>query len=253
MLFLDSILNLFLKTIKMEQIEKEVIFKKFDPQKKKIKLLTHLLVGERQLAVITDEGEIKAILEPGVYKLSFLEPDKSDNDPFHGEIIFFSMQHFVDQRWGTPTPITFEDSSLGSISIRAHGTYTFRLKNPKTFLRKFKTGEEVSSVNNLSGQLRSIILTEFADFLGNSGIEFTEMASNQLYFSQALQKNLTPIFAQFGLFLENILIQSISMLEQNDSNSDAFEELEKLQALLGKGIITKEEFDVKKAKLLSRI
>ena len=59
--------------------------------------------------------------------------DKLFASPFKSDVYFFSTRLQVDQRWGTPQPVTLRDKDFGAIRIRAFGNYSWRVADPKLF------------------------------------------------------------------------------------------------------------------------
>jgi membrane protease subunit (stomatin/prohibitin family) len=53
-----------------------------------------------------------------------------------------------------------------------------------------------------------------SDIFGESGIPFIDMAGNQEEFGRALRAKLEPVFSNFGLGLETLLVQNVSLPEE---------------------------------------
>jgi membrane protease subunit (stomatin/prohibitin family) len=146
--------------------------------------------------------------------------DKGFESPFKSDLYFFSTRDQLDQRWGTPTPIVVRDKEYGSIRLRANGTYSYRIKNPKTFFTKVSGTRDVFTTAELDGQLRSIILTSIASHFGNNTVSFLDMAANQLQFSEILKTAIAPSFEAYGLELQSFFVQSISLPEELQASLD---------------------------------
>ena len=50
--------------------------------------------------------------------------DKLFQSPFKSDVYFFSTRLQVNQRWGTPNPITIRDKEFGAVRLRAFGIYS---------------------------------------------------------------------------------------------------------------------------------
>jgi hypothetical protein len=101
-----------------------------------------LTVRESQMAVFVNEGKVADVFGPGMYKLTtqtmpvltYLKNwDKLFESPFKSDVYFFSTRQQVDQRWGTPQPITIRDKDFGAVRLRAFGNYSYRIADPKLF------------------------------------------------------------------------------------------------------------------------
>ena len=78
--------------------------------------------------------------------------------PFKSDVYFFSTRQQVDQRWGTPQPITIRDKDFGAVRLRAFGNYSYRIADPKLFHTEISGTREIYTVADLDGQLRGLML-----------------------------------------------------------------------------------------------
>jgi membrane protease subunit (stomatin/prohibitin family) len=182
-----------------------------------------LTVRESQMAVFVNEGKIADVFGPGMYKLTtntipiltYLKNwDKLFQSPFKSDVYFFSTRQQVDQKWGTPQPVTIRDKDFGAVRLRAFGNYAFRIADPKLFHTEISGTRDLYTVADLDGQLRGLVLQNISNAIAASGIPFLDLAANQMAFAQALITQLTPEFAKLGLKLENMTVQSVSLPEE---------------------------------------
>jgi membrane protease subunit (stomatin/prohibitin family) len=182
-----------------------------------------LTVRESQMAIFVNEGKIADVFGPGMYKLTtstipvltYLRNwDKLFQSPFKSDVYFFSTRQQVDQKWGTPQPITIRDKDFGAVRLRAFGNYAFRIADPKLFHGEISGTRDLYTVGDLDGQLRGLVLQNISNAIASSGIPFLDLASNQMAFAQALSTQLAPEFAKLGLKLENMTVQSLSLPEE---------------------------------------
>jgi membrane protease subunit (stomatin/prohibitin family) len=52
------------------------------------------------------------------------------------------------------------------------------------------------------------------DLFGESGVSFVDMAGNQDEFGQAMMFKMKPMFAEFGLTLDSLVVQNVSLPEE---------------------------------------
>ena len=182
-----------------------------------------LTVRESQMAVFVNEGKVADVFGPGMYKLTtqtipvltYLKNwDKLFESPFKSDVYFFSTRQQVDQRWGTPQPITIRDKDFGAVRLRAFGNYNYRIADPKLFHTEISGTRALYSASDLDGQLRGMILQHISDAIAQSGIPFLDLAGNQIEFARALSTELTPAFAAVGLKLEGLTVQNLSLPEE---------------------------------------
>lgn len=196
---------------------------------KEIQNGAQLTVRDTQLALFVNEGQIADLFESGRHTLAtsslpvltnLRNWDKAFQSPFKSDLYFFSTREQLDQRWGTANPIVIKDKQFGPLRIRAHGIFSYKLKNPKTFFTKISGTKEVFTTQELEGQLRAAILTQLATFLGKLDASFIDMAANQMEFSNTLKAALVDLFSGYGLSLETFFVQSLSLPEELQGHLD---------------------------------
>ncbi|MEW6465101.1 MAG: SPFH domain-containing protein [Pseudomonadota bacterium] len=182
-----------------------------------------LVVRESQMAVFVNEGQVADVFGPGTYKLNtqtlpiltYLKNwDKLFESPFKSDVYFFSTRQQIDQKWGTPQPVTVRDPDFGAVRLRAFGNYAYRIADPKRFHTEISGTRERYTATDLDGQLRGLVLQHIANAVAGSGIPFLDLAANQILFAQTLAKELATPFEALGLKLEALTVQSISLPEE---------------------------------------
>jgi len=182
-----------------------------------------LTVRDSQMAVFVNEGKVADVFGPGTHKLTtqtlpvltYLKNwDKLFESPFKSDVYFFSTRQQIDQKWGTPQPITIRDKDFGAVRLRAFGNYSFRVADPKLFHTEISGTRDVYGVADLDGQLRGLVMQNISNAIAASGIPFLDLAANQIMFAQALSTQLAPEFSKIGIKLEGLTVQSISLPEE---------------------------------------
>ncbi|OYT92430.1 MAG: hypothetical protein CFE43_08240 [Burkholderiales bacterium PBB3] len=182
-----------------------------------------LVVRESQMAVFVNEGKVADVFGPGTHKLTtqtlpvltYLKNwDKLFESPFKSDVYFFSTRQQIDQKWGTPQPITIRDKDFGAVRIRAFGNYAFRITDPKLFHTEISGTRETYSVSDVDGQLRGLVMQNISTAIAASGIPFLDLAANQMEFAKALSAQLEPEMAKLGLKMESMTVQSVSLPEE---------------------------------------
>jgi membrane protease subunit (stomatin/prohibitin family) len=182
-----------------------------------------LVVRESQMALFVNEGKVADVFGPGTHKLTtqtlplltnLKNWDKLFDSPFKSDVYFFSTRQQIDQKWGTPQPITIRDADFGAVRLRAFGNYSFRVAAPALFHTEISGTRERYTVEDVDGQLRGLVLQNISNAIAASGVAFLDLAANQLSFAQALTKQLAPEFEKIGLKLEGMTVQSVSLPEE---------------------------------------
>jgi len=182
-----------------------------------------LTVRDSQVALFVNEGTVADVFAPGMYKLTtqtlpvltYLKNwDKLFESPFKSDLYFFSTRTQLDQKWGTPNPITIRDKEFGIVRLRAFGIYSYHLTDAKTFYQKISGTRDTYTREELEGQLRNTMVAGLTDLFGESGVPFIDMAANQDEFGKAMFAKMAPTFADFGLTLDSLVVQNVSLPEE---------------------------------------
>ena len=182
-----------------------------------------LVVRESQMALFVNEGRIADLFGPGTYRLgtqtlplltNLQNWDKLFESPFKSDVYFFSTREQLDQKWGTPQPVTVRDAEFGAVRLRAFGNFSFRIADPKAFHAGISGTRERYGVADLDGQLRGLVLQNISQAIASSGIPFLDLAANQQRFAEALSQQLGPEFARLGLQIQTFTVQNLSLPEE---------------------------------------
>ena len=228
----------FLKKLKGELIDiiefidnsNNTIVHRFDRYQNEIKNNAKLIVRQGQQAILVNEGEIADIYNPGTHTLStenmpILSTLKGwkygFNSPFKAEVYFVSTKNFIDQRWGTKNPIILNDNRFGMIEIRAYGTYNYKIENAKKFIEEIVGTNGSFTTDDISEQLRSVIVTRFTDAAGEANFPIETYAANLNELSEAIFGFMKDDFLFYGIDVSRFLIENVSMPE--DIKKEIFE------------------------------
>jgi membrane protease subunit (stomatin/prohibitin family) len=223
MALMDFIRKQFIDIIQWTEDSDGTLAWRFPMADMEIQNGAQLVVRESQLALFVNEGKVADVFGPGTHKLTtqtlpvltYLKNwDKLFESPFKSDVYFFSTRQQVNQKWGTPQPITIRDADFGAVRLRAFGNYSFRVADPKLFHTEISGTRERYETTDLDGQLRGLVLQNISNAVAGSGIAFLDLAANQLTFAQALTNQLAPEFEKLGLKLEGMTVQNVSLPEE---------------------------------------
>jgi membrane protease subunit (stomatin/prohibitin family) len=223
MALMDFVRKQFIDIIQWTEEGDGTLAWRFPMRDMEIQYGASLTVRDSQMAVFVNEGKIADVFGPGMYKLTtqtipvltYLRNwDKLFESPFKSDVYFFSTRQQVDQRWGTPQPITIRDKDFGAVRLRAFGNYNYRVADPKLFHTQISGTRDVYTVSDLDGQLRGVILQHISDAIAESAIPFLDLAANQIEFARALATATGPAFDAIGLKLEGMTVQNVSLPEE---------------------------------------
>jgi Putative virion core protein (lumpy skin disease virus) len=204
----DKLLGEFIDVIQWTDDSNDTLVYRFERHGNEIKFGAKLTVREGQVAVFVNEGQLADTFQPGMYELktnnlpilSTLQAwQHGFQSPFKAEIYFFSTRRFTDLKWGTQNPVMLRDPEFGPIRLRAFGSYAIRVKDAPTFLREIVGTDGRFTTDEITNQLRNMVVSRFANILGQSKIPALDLAGNYDQLGQFLQQRIAPEFEAVGL------------------------------------------------------
>jgi membrane protease subunit (stomatin/prohibitin family) len=216
----DKIRGEFIDIIQWLDSSNDTLVYRFERYNSQIKYGAQLTVREGQAAVFVNEGKIADTFTPGMYTLetknlpilATLQGWKYGlNSPFLADVYFCSTRQFTDLKWGTMNPIILRDPEFGPVRLRAFGTYAIRTKNPAVIIRQIVGTDGHFTLDEITNQLRDLIVSRFADILGQSKIPVLDLAANYAELGKFLTQNIGPEFESYGIELTKMLVENISL------------------------------------------
>ena len=213
----------FIDVIEWQEPGDGILAWRFPMQDNEIQNGARLTVRESQAALFVNEGRAADAFGPGLYTLNthtlplltnLMNWDKLFQSPFKSDVYFFSTRLQVDQRWGTPQPVTLRDKDFGAIRVRAFGNYSWRVADPKLFQQQVSGTRGTYTVDEIDGQLRGLMLQHLSDAVAQSGIPFLDLAANQVEFATQIKTAVAPAFANLGLALDAVTVQNVSLPDE---------------------------------------
>lgn len=216
----DKLFGEFVDIVEWIDTSNDTLIYRFERYQNELKNGAKLVVRESQRAVFIEQGKIADVFEPGTYSLntenlpilSTLRGWKHGfNSPFKAEVYFVSTKQFTNLKWGTKNPITLRDPEFGPCRVRAFGNYCIRVIDPISFIKEVAGTDGHFTADEISHQLRNLIITFFSDAIGESNIPVLDLAANYHELGQLITAPLDVKFQHYGLNLTEFLIENISL------------------------------------------
>ena len=251
----------WLDLIKCENMDMETLMVKQTTKSGQISKGSRILVAPGQVAVIYDSGSVvDATAEEGVYTF-----DQSSSPSFFGgqfgpvfkemwqrftyggtpakeqAVFFFSIKEILDNKFGTATPIPFQDWSHAipnqmtnslqpmRVNVRCYGKYTFKLDDVAAFMRIHAGTANVVKKNDITEQMRSEVMAAFQNVLNEMGnsqhrVPVLELPSFTDEIKGVMDEKVfdAPIRAR-GVKLIGFAIESVSLDEESQAKIDRYE------------------------------
>ena len=220
-----------------------------------------IVVAPGQCAIIIDNGKvIDATAEEGTYTfdtsstpsffvdgIKAITKESLERLTYGGEIskqqavYFFNIKEIVDNKFGTPAPIPFQDWShpipnqmTGTliplrVEVKCFGKYTFKIENPAVFMNEISGVSNVYRKTELTEQIRSEVISAFQNVLNELGnsqhkVPVLELPSQTDEIKEIMDKNIfdEPIRRR-GISLVGFAVESVTLDEESEKKIDQYE------------------------------
>ena len=216
----DFLSGEFIDVIHWTDNSRDTMVWRFEREGHEIKYGAKLTVREGQSAVFVHEGQLADVFTPGLYMLetnnmpiltTLNHWDHGFRSPFKSEVYYVNTTRFNDLKWGTKNPIMCRDPEYGPVRLRAFGTYSVRVTAPAKFLVEIVGTDGEFTMDEISYQIRNIIVQAFSRLIAGSGIPVLDMAANTGELGKALADKISEQIAEYGLSLPELYIENISL------------------------------------------
>jgi membrane protease subunit (stomatin/prohibitin family) len=217
---LDFLTGEFIDVIHWVDDTRDTMVWRFEREGHEIKYGAKLTVREGQAAVFVHEGQLADVFTPGLYMLetnnmpimtTLQHWDHGFKSPFKSEIYFVNTTRFQNLKWGTKNPVMLRDPEFGPTRLRAYGTYTVRVTDPAKFLTEIVGTDGEFTMDEISNQIRNIIVQSFSRIIAGSGIPVLDMAANTADLGKLVAAEISGVVADYGLTIPEFYIENISL------------------------------------------
>ncbi|TMM51841.1 SPFH domain-containing protein [Sulfitobacter sabulilitoris] len=216
----DFLSGEFIDVIHWTDDTRDTMVWRFEREGHEIKYGAKLTVREGQAAVFVHEGQLADVFTPGLYMLetnnmpvmtTLQHWDHGFKSPFKSEVYFVNTTRFNDLKWGTKNPIIVRDPEFGPVRLRAFGTYSIRVSDPAKFLREIVGTDGEFTMDEISFQIRNILVQEVSRTLARANIPVLDMAANTRELGKLIGGEIAGQLADYGLSMPELYIENISL------------------------------------------
>src|SRR5512133_344677 len=210
----------FLEMIEwFDESGKEIVHRIPETGSGDIKFGAQLTVRESQNAVLFYNGKACGAFGAGRHTLKtaniplltkILSLPWGLTSPLRAEVYFTNMKVFPNLTWGTRDPVAFRDKELGLIRLRAFGIFNIRIIQPLLFINSLVGTQGIYTTEACAEYLNRVIVSRFNDFMGEKIDTIFDLPARYSELSAGLRQLLENDFAQFGLGLADLYINSIT-------------------------------------------
>lgn len=249
------------EAIRCENMTNEILMEKQTTPTGVITNKSTIIVAPGQCAIIYDNGRvIDATAEEGIYTF-----DTSSSPSFFAgqfgavfkemwqrftydgasakqqAVFFFNIKEIVDNKFGTVSPIPFQDWSHPipnqmtntitplRVQIKCFGTYTFYIENPALFMSKIAGTAQTYKKQQLTEQLRSEVMAVFQNVVNELGdskhkVPVLEMPSQTDEIRQMMDEQVfDEPMRQRGIKINCFAVESVTLDEESKQKIDDYE------------------------------
>jgi len=225
----EAALNQFIEVIEWLDASQDTLVYRFPVAGQEIKNGAQLIVRESQAAVFVFEGQVADVFTPGKYEidggntpiLSKLGAWKYGfNSPFKSEVYFVNTKQFTDMKWGTSNPVMLRDADFGIVRLRAFGAYSLRVADPSEFIKQIAGTNAHFQTEDIDGQLKRAIVTEFSDSLGELKIPALDLAAQYKEIGEKIRGMINEDFKTYGLEVTKFYVENVSLPPEVEAAMD---------------------------------
>lgn len=199
---------------------------------------TQLIVHETQEAVLFLNGQALDSFGPGRHTLEtqntpllngLINRTTGGDTPFHCEVYFINKTEQMAIRWGTDSQVQFlEPTYHFPLSLGASGEMSLRVQDARRLLIRLVGTEPALDRQALTSCFRAFLIarvkTYIAQFMQSNTVSIFELDAHMLEFSKALQQQLTPDFAEYGVSLAQFMVTNLARPD-GEAQYEKFKEL----------------------------
>lgn len=225
----EAAMNQFIEVIEWLDSSQDTLVYRFPVYNQEIKNGAQLIVRESQAAVFVFEGQVADVFTPGRYTidggntpiLSKLGAWKYGfNSPMKSEVYFVNTKQFTDMKWGTSNPIMLRDADFGIVRLRAFGAYSLRVADPAGFIKEIAGTNAHFQTEDIDGQLKRAIVSEFSDAVGEMKIPALDLAAQYKEIGEAIRAKINGDFNSWGLEVTKFYVENISLPPEVEAAMD---------------------------------
>lgn len=184
-----------------------------------VRMGSQLVVRESQVCIFYRGGQALDTFGPGRHTLAtanlpllgaLVKLPFGGETPFKAECFFVNLKTFINKKWGTKEPITFRDSVLKVVRLRAFGIMSYKISDPQLFLNKVVGTAGTYNTSQVNDFIRNMVVGRLTDVLGENLKTLLDLAAMYDEIGIATKARISEDFAKYGFELEDLVINAIT-------------------------------------------
>ena len=198
----------------------KLLVSKFARKGDEIKQGARLVVRNGQAAVFVHRGIIADVFGPGNYKLNtgnlpllsaLAALPTLFNSAIKSDLYFINTTQYINNRWGTKSPIIKRDPEMGIVRITSFGTFSFKVNNPEIFMTEMFGARSLNMTQDIVEYLTSFVGESIAQCLGESEQSIIDLATHYRQLSSMITPYVNEKANALGFEVTSATIENIGL------------------------------------------
>ena len=218
MTLLDGFQRQLRSVIQWTNPSPDVLLSQWTENGDEIKNASKLIVGPGQGCIFVYKGKVQSIIEKEcsinlkTQNIPFWTTISKFMQFFDSEnkvaIYFYKKNKILNQKWGTSSPIKYEDPKYNfPISLKAYGNYSYQINDPKSFFVNIVGGQSDFYVDDFRQVMSSRIIHPISDYLAENKYSYADIDANREEITTGLFGKLTAAFHKLGFDITDFRIE----------------------------------------------
>ena len=114
----------------------------------------------------------------------------------------------------TQNPIALRDKEFGMVRLRGYGVYSYRVIDPKVFMKEMFGTNAVYTTADVAEHIRPMVIRSLTDAIAESKISALDLATNYNELGEMVVSTSEKEFEHFVLKLEKFVVENLSLPEE---------------------------------------
>ena len=202
----------------------ESLFHQWSENGDEIKNASRLIVNPGQGCIFVYEGQIRSVIEqPCLVELAtanipFWTTIQKSMQAFASEhkvgIYFYRKTKVLNQKWGTLSPIKYEDPKYGiPVAVKAFGNYSYQIAEPRDFFVNVVGGQHDFSTEHFRSIMSERLVQSITDHIAEQHFSYVQIDAQREELAHGMAGKLSADFAGLGFAITDFRIEGTSFDE----------------------------------------
>ncbi|MDB5050566.1 MAG: hypothetical protein JWO30_3637 [Fibrobacteres bacterium] len=214
----DPIRRQLRSVIEWENPGEDELFRRWSEDGDEIKNASKLIANPGQGCIFVYEGKIRNVLDrEGMIDLAtanipfwttLTKAMQSFESEHKAGLYFFRKTRILNQKWGTVSPIKYEDPEFGfPVALKAFGNFACQIVEPEKFFLNIVGARDRYLVSDLREALISLLVPIISDYLAEKKLAYIEIDSRRHEIASGALQRLGADFAKLGFAVTDFRIE----------------------------------------------